>query len=35
MIEAEGMVVKVFPKVSPETHDEVVLEALAETSRSA
>jgi len=30
VIDAEGKVTKVFPKVSPKTHDEVVLEALAE-----
>jgi len=30
LIDAEGMIVRVFPKVSPKTHDEVVLEALAE-----
>jgi peroxiredoxin Q/BCP len=28
IIDAEGTVVRVFPKVSPKTHDEVVLEAL-------
>jgi peroxiredoxin Q/BCP len=30
VIDAEGIVAKVFPRVSPKTHDEVVLEALAE-----
>jgi peroxiredoxin Q/BCP len=30
VIDPEGMVAKVFPKVSPKTHDEVVLEALVE-----
>ena len=30
LIDAEGMIARVFPKVSPKTHDEVVLEALAE-----
>jgi thioredoxin-dependent peroxiredoxin len=29
LIDAEGKIVKVFPKVSPKTHDEVVLAALA------
>lgn len=29
VIDAEGKVAKVFPKVSPKTHDDVVLEALA------
>ena len=29
IIDAEGKVAKVFPNVSPKTHDEVVLEALA------
>lgn len=29
IIDAEGRIAKVFPKVSPKTHDEVVLEALA------
>ena len=28
LIDPEGSVAKVFPKVSPKTHDEVVLEAL-------
>ena len=30
VIDPEGRVAKVFPKVSPKTHDEVVLEALRE-----
>lgn len=30
LIDAEGRIAKVFPKVSPKTHDTVVLEALAE-----
>jgi thioredoxin-dependent peroxiredoxin len=30
VIDPDGKVAKVFPKVSPKTHDEVVLEALAE-----
>src|SRR5215210_2527346 len=30
IIDPDGIVAKVFPKVSPKTHDEVVLEALAE-----
>ena len=30
IIDPDGTVAKVFPKVSPKTHDEVVLEALAE-----
>jgi thioredoxin-dependent peroxiredoxin len=29
IIDAEGRIAKVFPKVSPKTHDDVVLEALA------
>ena len=29
IIDADGRVAKVFPKVSPKTHDDVVLEALA------
>jgi peroxiredoxin Q/BCP len=32
VIDAEGIVAKVFPKVSPKTHDDVVLEALADLS---
>jgi peroxiredoxin Q/BCP len=30
IIDADGTVAKVFPKVSPKTHDEIVLEALRE-----
>lgn len=30
IIDPEGKIAKVFPKVSPKTHDDVVLEALAE-----
>jgi peroxiredoxin Q/BCP len=30
IIDAEGRVARAFPKVSPKTHDDVVLEALAE-----
>ena len=30
LIDPEGKIAKVFPKVSPKTHDEVVLEALSE-----
>lgn len=30
LIDAEGRIAKVFPKVSPKTHDDVVLAALAE-----
>ena len=30
LIDSEGKVVKIFPKVSPKTHDEVVLEALGQ-----
>jgi thioredoxin-dependent peroxiredoxin len=30
VIDADGKIAKVFPKVSPKTHDDVVLEALAE-----
>jgi thioredoxin-dependent peroxiredoxin len=30
VIDAEGKIAKVFPKVSPKTHDDVVLEALDE-----
>jgi peroxiredoxin Q/BCP len=29
IIDPDGCVAKVFPKVSPKTHDDVVLEALA------
>jgi peroxiredoxin Q/BCP len=30
IIDAEGQIARVFPKVSPQTHDELVLEALGE-----
>jgi thioredoxin-dependent peroxiredoxin len=30
VIDPEGNVAKVFPKVSPKTHDEIVLKALGE-----
>jgi peroxiredoxin Q/BCP len=30
VIDADGRIARVFPKVSPKTHDDVVLEALAE-----
>ena len=35
LIDPEGKVAKVFPKVSPKTHDEVVLEALSELASAA
>ena len=35
LIDSEGKVVKIFPKVSPKTHDEVVLEALGELKPAA
>lgn len=35
VIDAEGRVARVFPKVSPETHDEVVLAALDEMKSAA
>jgi peroxiredoxin Q/BCP len=34
IIDPGGKVAKAFPKVSPKTHDDVVLEALAELSRA-
>jgi peroxiredoxin Q/BCP len=34
VIDGDGKVVKVFPKVSPKTHDDVALEALAEQNLS-
>ncbi len=34
MIDSEGTIARVFPKVSPKTHDDVVLGALAELSAS-
>ncbi|HEY6771428.1 MAG TPA: thioredoxin-dependent thiol peroxidase [Solirubrobacterales bacterium] len=35
LIDPDGKVAKVFPKVSPKTHDEVVLEALGELTSAA
>ncbi len=35
IIDGEGTVVRVFPKVSPKTHDEVVLAALDELGAAA
>ena len=35
LIDADGRVARVFPKVSPKTHDEVVLEALGELASAA
>jgi thioredoxin-dependent peroxiredoxin len=35
VIDADGVVAKVFPKVSPKTHDDVVLAALAELRAAA
>jgi thioredoxin-dependent peroxiredoxin len=35
IIDADGTVARAFPKVSPKTHDEVVLEALAELGAAA
>ena len=35
VIDPDGKVAKVFPKVSPKTHDEVVLNALGELSAAA
>ena len=35
VIDPEGRVARVFPKVSPKTHDDVVLEALAELRAAA
>jgi peroxiredoxin Q/BCP len=32
IVDGEGTIARVFPKVSPKTHDEVVLAALAETT---
>ena len=34
IIDPEGRIARVFPKVSPKTHDDVVLEALAEMAGS-
>jgi peroxiredoxin Q/BCP len=33
VIDAEGKIARTFPKVSPKTHDDVVLEALADLDR--
>ena len=30
LIDPDGKIAKVFPKVSPKTHDDIVLKALAE-----
>jgi peroxiredoxin Q/BCP len=35
IIDAEGRIARVFPKVSPKTHDEVVLDALASLGRGS
>jgi peroxiredoxin Q/BCP len=35
IVDPEGRIAKVFPKVSPKTHDDVVLEALAAMAGSA
>ena len=35
IIDGDGKIARVFPKVSPKTHDEVVLEALGELAASA
>jgi peroxiredoxin Q/BCP len=35
IIDASGTVAKVFPKVSPKTHDDVVLKALDELGATA
>jgi thioredoxin-dependent peroxiredoxin len=35
LIDGEGRIARVFPKVSPKTHDEVVLEALGELATAA
>jgi thioredoxin-dependent peroxiredoxin len=35
VIDADGRIARVFPKVSPKTHDDVVLEALDELSAAA
>ena len=34
IIDPEGKIAKVFPKVSPQTHDEVVIEALGELAKA-
>ena len=35
IVDPDGTVAKVFPKVSPKTHDEVVLKALGELAAAA
>jgi peroxiredoxin Q/BCP len=35
IIGPDGSILKVFPKVSPKTHDDVVLEALADLAAPA
>jgi len=35
LIDPDGKIARVFPKVSPKTHDDVVLEALAELATAA
>jgi peroxiredoxin Q/BCP len=35
IVDAEGTIARVFPKVSPKTHDEVVLKALGELGAAA
>lgn len=35
IIDADGQIARVFPKVSPQTHDELVLEALGELAPQA
>jgi thioredoxin-dependent peroxiredoxin len=35
IIDPEGQIVRVFPKVSPQTHDDVVLDALGELAAKA
>lgn len=35
LIDADGTVAKVFPKVSPKTHDDIVLKALGELAATA
>lgn len=34
LVDPEGRIARVFPKVSPKTHDDVVLEALAELTEA-
>jgi peroxiredoxin Q/BCP len=35
VIDPDGAIAKVFPKVSPKTHDDIVLEALAQLASAA